>query len=79
MEAAKGTIIAFSTSPGKTAFDGSGRNSPYTKNLLKAIDKKGLAIEQVFKEVRRNVVAETNGQQIPWENSSLMGDFYFKQ
>jgi hypothetical protein len=35
-------------------------------------------IEQVFKVVRRNVMEETKGKKIPWENSSLVGDFYFK-
>lgn len=77
IEAAKGTFIAFATAPGKEALDGSGSNSPYTKHLAKLIGKKGLPLEQVFKEVRKAVVAETNGEQVPWENSSLMGDFYF--
>jgi uncharacterized protein len=79
IEAAKGTFIAFATSPGKEALDGSGSNSPYTKHLARLIGKKGLPLEQVFKEVRKAVVAETNGEQVPWENSSLMGDFYFQK
>ncbi len=77
VNAAKGTFIAFSTSPGNVALDGAGSNSPYTKNLAQAIRKGGMTLEQVFKEVRRNVISETNSQQVPWENSSLMGDFYF--
>jgi len=79
IEAAKGTFIAFATAPGKEALDGSGSNSPYTKHLARLIGKKGLPLEQVFKEVRKAVVAETNGEQVPWENSSLMGDFYFQK
>ncbi len=79
IEAAKGTFIAFATAPGKEALDGSGSNSPYTKHLARLISKKGLHLEQVFKEVRKAVVAETNGEQVPWENSSLMGDFYFQK
>ena len=79
IEAGKGTFIAFATAPGKEASDGSGGNSPYTKNLSRLLAKKGLPLEQVFKEVRKSVVAETNGEQVPWENSSLMGDFYFTQ
>ena len=78
INAAKGTFIAFATSPGNVALDGAGRNSPYTKNLAQAILKGGLTLEQVFKEVRRNVISETNSQQVPWENSSILGDFYFK-
>jgi len=79
IDAAKGTFIAFATAPGKEALDGSGSNSPYTKHLARLISKKGLHLEQVFKEVRKAVVAETNGEQVPWENSSLMGDFYFQK
>lgn len=79
VDAAKGTFIAFATAPGKEALDGSGSNSPYTKHLARLIGKKGLPLEQVFKEVRKAVVAETNGEQVPWENSSLLGDFYFQK
>jgi len=78
MDAPKGTIIAYATSPGKIASDGDGRNSPYTKNLVKAMQQPNKPIEQVFKEVRRAVQEETKNQQTPWENTSLSGDFYFR-
>ena len=78
MDAPKGTIIAYATSPGKVAADGDGRNSPYTKNLVKVMQQPNMPIEQVFKEVRRAVQEETKNQQTPWENTSLSGDFYFK-
>jgi hypothetical protein len=79
MDAPMGTFVAFSTSPGKTAADGEGRNSPFTKNLVQAISKSNSTIETVFKEVRKKVVEETKGQQVPWESSSLIGDFYFSR
>jgi len=78
MDAPTGTIIAYSTSPGRVAADGDGRNSPYTKALVKAMQTPNKPIEQVFKEVRRSVIKETEGQQTPWENTSLSGDFYFR-
>lgn len=78
MDAPQGTIIAFATSPGKVAADGDGRNSPYTKNLVLAMQEPNIPIEQVFKKVRRAVQQETKNQQTPWENTSLSGDFYFK-
>jgi len=78
MDAPQGTIIAFATSPGKVAADGDGRNSPYTKNLVQAMQEPNVPIEQVFKKVRRAVQQETRNQQTPWENTSLSGDFYFK-
>jgi hypothetical protein len=77
MDAPGGTFISFATSPGRVAADGTGRNSPYTKHLLQALKQPNVPIEQVFKVVRRNVMEETKGEQIPWENSSLVGDFYF--
>ena len=80
MDAPRGTIIAYSTSPGKVASDGDlkARNSPYTKALLQAMQAPNRPIEQVFKDVRRSVQAETKDQQTPWENTSLSGDFYFR-
>ncbi len=76
-DAPKGTFITYSTSPGKTAADGEGRNSPYTSALLESIREPGLPIEQVFKRVRQRLSRETGDRQIPWELSSLQGDFYF--
>lgn len=77
MTAPKGTFIAYSTSPGAKALDGTGRNSPYTAELLKRIDTKGLKIEELFKQVRGGVLERTNGQQLPWDQSSIVGDFSF--
>ena len=77
MEAPKGSLIAYATAPGRTAFDGSGRNGLYTSELLKEIRKQGVPVEGVFKNVRRSVARATGDQQIPWESSSLTGDFYF--
>jgi uncharacterized caspase-like protein len=34
-------------------------------------------IEDIFKRVRLNVRRASNGQQIPWESTSLEDDFYF--
>ncbi|WP_445778630.1 caspase family protein [Shewanella sp.] len=77
MDAPAGSFISFATAPGQVASDGQGRNSPYTKHLLNALKQPNVPIEQVFKQVRRNVMDETGGEQVPWENSSLIGDFYF--
>ncbi len=77
MEAPKGSLIAYATAPGRTAADGEGRNGLYTQALLKYIQEPGLTIEQVFKNVRREVARATRDGQIPWESSSMTGDFYF--
>lgn len=77
MEAPKGSMIAYSTAPGKTAADGDGRNGLYTQALLRYIKEPGLTIEQVFKNVRREVARSTRDAQMPWESSSMTGEFYF--
>ncbi len=73
--APSGTFISYSTGAGQVAGDGEGENSPYTKALLENIDKPGLTINKVFMNVRSKVKKETG--QVPWELSSLEGDFYF--
>jgi hypothetical protein len=37
----------------------------------------GLKVEDVFKRVRIDVEKFSGGKQVPWESSSLKGDFYF--
>jgi hypothetical protein len=73
----KGSFIAYATAPGSTASDGVGRNGLYTQELLKAIQKPGLSIEQVFKEVRINVLRLSGERQYTWDSSNITGEFYF--
>jgi len=77
IDAPTGTLIAYATAPGKVASDGTGDNGLYTEELLDQIRIEGLKIEDVFKQVRAAVVERSDGQQTPWESSSLIGDFYF--
>jgi hypothetical protein len=77
INAPTGSIIAYATAPGSTAMDGIGKNGLYTSVLLKQITQEGLKIEEVFKKVRAEVLAGSGGRQVPWESSSLIGDFYF--
>ena len=69
-----GTLIAYATAPGQTALDGQGKDSPFTTSLLHFLPTPGLEIRQVLTRVRAEVAAETSNRQIPWDNSSLMGD-----
>src|SRR5262249_12105894 len=72
-----GTIIAYATSPGSVAEDGDGGDSTYTQALARAILEPGKKVEETFKEVRGVVAEATARKQIPWEDPSLIGDFYF--
>jgi len=78
MKRARGSFIAYATSPGSVASDGSGRNGLYTQELVKALRKPGLTIEQVFKEVRMNVLRQSGEKQFTWDSSNIIGEFYFK-
>ncbi|MDR3683857.1 MAG: caspase family protein [Geothrix sp.] len=78
MEAPSGTFIAFATAPGATAADGDGANGLYTQQLLKTLREPGLKVEEVFKKVRIGVKQASHDQQVPWDSSSLTGDFYFQ-
>ncbi|MCX5830931.1 MAG: caspase family protein [Deltaproteobacteria bacterium] len=73
--APSGSFISYSTGANQIARDGEGRNSPYTKALLKYIEEPGLTIGDVFMKIRQSVRKETG--QVPWELSSLEGRFYF--
>lgn len=69
-----GSLIAFSTDAGRTAFDGNGANGLYTEELLRNMQQPGLTIEQVFKRTRAAVIARSEGGQVPAEYSRLIGD-----
>ncbi|WP_157267822.1 caspase family protein [Azohydromonas aeria] len=79
VEAPLGSMVAFSTAPGGVALDNPKEpHSLYTKHLLGALQSPGLPIEMLFKQVRLSVARETGRVQVPWESSSLTGDFCFK-
>lgn len=78
IHAPKGTIIAFSTSPGERALDyGAGNNSIYTGALLNHINDTNIPIETFFKRVRTSVFTMSGGKQTSWEHTSLIGTFCF--
>jgi len=78
VDAPAGTVIAFATAPGKTAADGVGNNGLYTSHLLKQIVMSNQKIEDVLKNTRKAVASASNNAQVPWDSSSLTGDFYFR-
>ena len=77
VDAPIGSLVAFATAPGSVASDGSGANGLYTQHLLANIERPGLSIEEIFKRVRLGVRLDSNGGQVPWESTSLEGDFTF--
>jgi hypothetical protein len=78
MDAPNHTLLAYATAPGNVASDGSGANGMYTENLLREMKVQDAKLEDVFKRVRLGVRRTSNGQQVPWESTSLEEDFWFK-
>ena len=79
METPQGALLAYATSPGKTASDGVGRNSPFTAQLLRELGTPRQDIEVTLKAVRAGVQQTTKGEQIPWVASSMTGNFWLAQ
>ena len=77
MNAPRGTLIAYATAPGSTASDGSGENGLYTSAILESIQIPDINVIQMFQNVRNIVSQKSGNTQIPWESTSLTGDFYF--
>ena len=74
-----GSLIAFSTDSGQTAPDGEGENSTYTLSLAKNMLLEDTSIDQVFRNVRSEVLEESGGAQRPVEATQLTGKtFYLK-
>jgi len=78
MDAPTGTFIAYATAPGDTAADGDGKNGVFTKYMLEYMPTPNLEVDKVLKKVRVSVMRETGKKQVPWQSSSLTGDFFFK-
>lgn len=72
-----GTLLHFATRPGSVAADGDGANGLYTSQLLRHLGTPGLPVEAMLKRVTMDVESASQGQQEPWSEGRIRGDFYF--
>ena len=73
---ARGTLIAFASDPKSTALDGApGQHSPFTAAFLAHLDDPGVPIDTVMSRVRNDVWEKTGHHQLPWVNTSLIGEY----
>jgi len=82
IQSRQGSLIAFATSPGKTAADSSAgkRNGLYTKYLLKGLKRAHQThqrIDDMLMQVGNGVSQESGRNQEPWYNASLKAPFCF--
>ncbi len=75
-----GNVIAFSTSAGNTASDGNdkSKNSSYCLSLVKNMLTPDLDLDQIFRNVKKEIREISGGNQLPTvENQYEGSDFYF--
>ncbi|MGF1623253.1 MAG: caspase family protein [Alphaproteobacteria bacterium] len=79
VQAPLGTVVAYATAPGTYAWEGGQDydNSLFTEALVQNMTREGLELAHVFRETRRLVVEMSAGEQVPWEHSAMIGEFYF--
>ena len=85
--AATGQMVVFSAGSGQQALDRLGstdknKNGVFTRTFLKEMQKSGVSIDRIVKNVRNEVaeLAKTIGhEQVPAIYDQVLGDFYFKK
>jgi hypothetical protein len=70
-------LVAFSAAAGTTASDGAGRNSPYSGALLNYVEKPGIEINYLFRDVHDDVLKATLNSQEPAVYGTLSKDEIF--
>lgn len=68
------TYIAYAAAPGATTEN----PSPFSKSLLEHINEPGVRIEDVFAEVRQDVIAKTGVLRGPTQFGTLTSGVYFR-
>jgi len=85
--AATGQMVVFSAGTGQQALDRLGnndrdKNGVFTRTLLKEMQKSGISIDRIVKNVRNEVaeLAKSVGhEQVPAIYDQVLGEFYFKK
>jgi uncharacterized caspase-like protein len=76
MGRSENALFAFSATPGQTASDGEGENSPFTAALAKYLGTEGLEIRSVLTLVQQEVYDRSSGAQLPYVESGLPALFF---
>jgi TPR repeat protein len=67
-----GSLIAYATSPGTVAQDGTGNNSPFTDAVIRYSFTQDADVQSALMKVTEEVWNTTQQSQRPWINSSLV-------
>jgi len=77
-QAPRGTLIAYSASPGQQAPEGRGKNSVYTETLAHTLLEPQLELRAIFDKVGNLVRRHSLDDQVPWYESSLTDAYYLQ-
>lgn len=77
--APRGTVIFYSTEPGKVASDGAGKNGLFTEVLLEQMKKPDVELDTMIKSVKRSVMEKSKNKQFPYVEGTNYRDFYFNE
>lgn len=70
-----GMLVAYATQPGERAMDGSGANGPFAKALARWLPEPEMNLTNAMEQVKRQVRDETQDDQRPMVESTLVSDF----
>jgi uncharacterized caspase-like protein len=73
-----GDIIVYAAEAGRTAADGTGRNSPFSGAFVKYVETEGQEVVGLMRRITTSVQEETRGAQRPELSISVPFEFYFK-
>lgn len=80
LSAAVGSLLVYATAPNSLAQDGkAGGGSPFSDAFANRVLEPNREVRQIVSDIRRDVIAATSGQQVPWESSSLTQDLFLVQ
>lgn len=71
-----GTLISYASAPGAAAHDGTGHHSIFAGALLDNLAAPDVDIEKTLRLVRRDVIRNSQGAQVPQTSSSLITEFF---
>jgi uncharacterized protein len=67
-------LVAYAAKAGTVAWDGDGKNSPFSEAIARRLFERGVDIRIALGRVRDDVLAATNNYQEPFSYGSLGGD-----
>ena len=71
------SLIAYATSPGDVAQDGTGRNGVFSGAFLNQLKKPGQELGELMRNVKADVAAATGNKQSPRVDDGMREAFYF--